>query len=332
MEKEEKLYWDLLAKKLHSELDESDQSYFDKLSYFQGNQQIYRKAEQIKDGLNAIKPVYGIDSEASWNRIRRSTYRNFVASFATHAIKYAAIILISLLIGNYIHSFKNSSDPIQYAEIEVLNGQMGHVFLFDGTEVWLNSGSKFKYPNHFNKNERNVYLDGEAYFKVAHNKELPFKVKTENVEVEVLGTSFNISAYRLEQNQLIVLEKGSVQINQLNGEKLLKLCPGQLAERSNKTKQIQVRNVRTNQYTSWKNGIIVFESESLGEIAKKLERWYNVEIRFENENLKQYRITGTLLRNKPIDQTIKAIELLSPIKYEYVIKTDQKDIITIKKK
>jgi ferric-dicitrate binding protein FerR (iron transport regulator) len=218
---------------------------------------------------------------------------------------------------------------VQYAEVEVMYGQTSHLFLFDGTEVWLNSGTKFRYPNRFNRNERNVSIEGEAFFKVKPNKNLPFKVKTGKLEVEVLGTSFNVSAYPRENSQSVVLVEGKVQINNPEGQKIGEMVPGQIAVKTEGSSALQVQNTDPYFYTSWKDGKVVFNGEKLGEIAKKMERWYNVEIRFEKESLKDYKFSGTILRNKPIDQTILAMEQLAPIRFNYKVMTNEKNIITI---
>ena len=219
-----------------------------------------------------------------------------------------------------------------YAEMEVMYGQTGHLFLFDGTEVWLNSGTKFKYPNKFNQNERNVFMEGEAYFKVAPNKHLPFKVKTGKLEVEVLGTSFNLSAYPSEPTQSVFLDEGKVQINDMVGHKIGDIIPGQIAVKTDGNSSIQVQNADSYFYTSWKDGKITFSSEKLSDIAKKMERWYNVEIRFSQESLKDYNFSGTILRAKPIDQTIMAMEQLAPIRFQYQVRPNEKNLITIMSK
>lgn len=329
MEKKDSSYWDLIIDKLHHELSEKEQTAFEEWVQEKENKQMYQRAEKIHEGVKVLR---GLNKELSWKSIRHVIRLTAFKRFAISASKYAAIILIVFLIGDHFHYFRTHDKAMHYAEIEVLNGQMGHLFLFDGTEVWLNSGSRFRYPGEFNRDEREVFLTGEAFFKVAPDRHLPFVVKTGKMEVEVLGTSFNISAYRDENQQSVVVVEGEVQINSEDGEKLGELTPGYGAVMNNYSPGVQIEKVRTDLYTGWKNGKVVFEQERLGEIAGKLERWYNVEIRFESEELKSYRVTGIILRNKPIDQTIMALELLTPIQYEYIPRTNEKNIINIKKK
>ena len=331
MDKKDQSFWQLAASALHHEPDEKEQPDLPELKDDE-SRNLFQKARNIRLGLNEMKTVRGINSESSWKSIQRQIWIGKLKSHSLMAMKYAAVILITLLVGHLLRPVGDHQMPVQYAEIEVADGQMSHMTLFDGTEVWLNSGSRFRYPNQFNRDQRDVFLDGEGYFRVTPNKKLPFKVKTNQMEVEVLGTSFNISAYRDEANQSVVLEEGKVQINRTNGEKLLELFPGQRAGRNAPSEKFVVERVRTEDFTGWKNGIIVFQSETLAEIAGKLERWYNVEVRFISPGLEQYKITGTILRNKPIHQTLQAFELLAPIQAEYLPQTNQKDIINIRKK
>jgi ferric-dicitrate binding protein FerR (iron transport regulator) len=110
------------------------------------------------------------------------------------------------------------------------------------------------------------------------------------------------------------------------------MVPGQIAVKTGGDTVIHVKNIDPYSYTSWKDGKIIFNGEKLGDIAKKMERWYNIEIRFEMESLKNYKFSGTILRNKPIDQTIMAMELLAPIRFNYEIKAEEKSIITLMQK
>ncbi len=324
--------WELISSALHSELD--DQERLDLQKMKDGDvdtEKVMRESSQIKDGLKEVGALRQIDQQASWKMIHEKIFRQRFRKISLTVLKYAAVVLIAVSIGNIFPPFTKPEGQQGLVQLDVPVGQMAHITLADGTEVWLNSDSHLRYPDRFNRNQRDVYLDGEGFFKVVRNEKSPFKVKTGKMEVEVLGTSFNVSAYQGDDCQSVVLEEGKVQINQVDGQKLLELSPGQRAEKINAS-QFQVENVQTSSYTNWKDGIIVFEAESLGEIAKKLERWYNVEIRFESPELEQYKITGTILRNKPIHQTIQAIELLAPVRSQYLVQTNKRDIINIKKK
>ncbi|HZL11280.1 MAG TPA: FecR family protein [Prolixibacteraceae bacterium] len=333
MNKNDLQYWDLIAGKLHNELDSKENALFENGIEEPSNQNHFAKSQKNQEGLKEVKQLQKSDKNASWNTIAKKVRMKTIETYSKNFLKYAAILVVAFIAGTYFHSLnKSGNQEVQYAEMEVMYGQTGHLFLFDGTEVWLNSGTKFKYPNQFNQGERNVFLEGEAFFKVAPNKHLPFKVKTGKLEIEVLGTSFNVSAYPDESSQSVVLVEGKVQLNTPEGMKIGEMVPGQIAVKSESDAIIQVKNIDPYSYTNWKDGKITFNGDKLGDIAKKMERWYNIEIRFEMESFRNYKFSGTILRNKPIDQTIKAMELLAPIRFNYEIKAEEKSIITIRKK
>jgi transmembrane sensor len=330
MNKNNRYFWDLIAGKLHGELDSDENSLLEKGLEDPQNQRLFAKGEKIHHGLNEAKRLQNSDKSGSWDAIEKQVRIRKLKNYSGTFLKYAAILVVAFVSGLYVHTLlTDRNQSVQYAEMEVMYGQTGHLFLFDGTEVWLNSGTKFKYPNKFNQNERNVFMEGEAYFKVAPNKHLPFKVNTGKLEVEVLGTSFNLSAYPSEPTQSVFLDEGKVQINDVVGHKIGEIAPGQIAVKSDGNSSIQVQNADSYFYTSWKDGKITFNSEKLSDIAKKMERWYNVEIKFEKETLKDFNLSGTILRNKPIDQTIMAMELLAPIRFQYQVRTNEKNLITI---
>ncbi|HET6557687.1 MAG TPA: FecR domain-containing protein [Prolixibacteraceae bacterium] len=333
MNKNDLQFWDLIAGKLHNELDSKESYLFEKDLEDQNKQSFFNKSKRIQQGLTEIKQLQKSNKTTSWNTIEKKVRFKVIHNLTRGFMKYAAILIVAFILGIYFHYLiSNQNQEIQYAEVEVIYGQTGHLVLFDGTEVWLNSGTKFKYPDRFNKDERSVFIQGEAFFKVTKNKNLPFKVKTGELEVEVLGTEFNVTAYQGEPYQSIVLVEGKVKINNLKGSQMGELTPGQRAVKKEGNGSIEIQNADPYFYTSWKDGIVVFNDEKLGDIAKKLERWYNVEFRFEQEKFKDFKFTGTILRNKPIDQTIAAMEMLAPIRFKYLVRTDEKNVITITNK
>ncbi len=330
MDKSEEKYWELIAGKLHGEINPEENAVFEKEMEDPQQRSLYRKSKKIREGFFEARKLNNATPGSSWDKIDNHVRNRTTKFYLQNFLKYAAILLIAFVGGYLVNNFINKDDrPVQYAEMEIMYGQTGHLFLFDGTEVWLNSGSKFRYPSKFNRNERNVYLEGEAFFKVVHNEKLPFKVKTAHLEVEDLGTSFNISAYADDRDESVVLVDGKVQLNNTFGKKIGKMDPGQIAVKRVGDKAIRVQDIDPYFYISWKDGKVVFDGERLDDIAKKIERWYNVEVSFEKESLKAFKLSGTILRNKPIDQTIIAMELLAPIEFKYEVKTGEKNKITV---
>ncbi|MBM1105463.1 FecR domain-containing protein [Aurantibacter crassamenti] len=174
-----------------------------------------------------------------------------------------------------------------YNKIHIPYGKKLEIELSDGTQVYLNSGSSLRYPVDFSSfPNRLVQLSGEGYFKVAKNSSRPFIVKCDSLNVKVLGTEFNVSAYDNESNIDVVLVEGSVNLNNgnLSSGKSVNLKPGEKGSYS-QAKNIAVEMVNTEIYTSWIDGYLIFRNLTFDEITERLERHYNVEIENANAEL-----------------------------------------------
>ena len=213
-----------------------------------------------------------------------------------------------------------------YNTIIVPYGKKSDLLLSDGTRVWINSGSKLIYPAAFNGENREVYLEGEAIFDVAHNEEKPFKVFSKNQEIEVLGTIFNVSAY-LEDEQLnTVLKSGSVKLTYLQDEsKSFRITPGTLASLNVKTRKVERRKVNVDDYFGWRDGYLSLKQQPLDYIVAKLSRYYNIEILIFDEELSKETFSGKLDLK---DDVNKVINILNEATKMRVIKDKGKIILT----
>jgi ferric-dicitrate binding protein FerR (iron transport regulator) len=166
----------------------------------------------------------------------------------------------------------------QYNTIEVPYGERSQVYLYDGTKVWLNSGTKLRYPVAYNGKSREVYLEGEAYFDVAKDAHHPFIVNTNQLEIKVLGTKFDICAYPEENYISTTLVEGSIKATNTANGKSIKLLPGELLTLNRTNNTLENVKVDIDLYTSWKENRLKFESATFGDVIKKMERWYDVKI------------------------------------------------------
>lgn len=179
------------------------------------------------------------------------------------------------------------------------------MILPDGSKVFLNSASIIRFSNNFNKGDRRVELYGEAYFEVAHNKDLPFIVKFNNTEVEVLGTHFNISAYQGEKATATLLE-GSIKIRTNKDQGLLK--PGDEASIANG--MLNVQKVDTYKSIAWKEGMFYFHEDGIQEILDQIARWYDVKIQYKGEpGTKKY--SGDIRRQATLNQVLEMLNAVS---------------------
>lgn len=184
------------------------------------------------------------------------------------------------------------------------------IVLPDGTRVWLNSDSEMKYPLNFSGKIRKVYLKGEAYFKVAHNKKKPFIVETDGVNVKVLGTEFNVRSYYDEAKLATTLVNGSVEIESTRGVRnKLTLNPGYQAVLEKTTGNLMAEKVNVGDYIAWKTGRFVFKHKRLEDVMLELSRWYNVEVFYQNNSVKERTVTGILKRYDSFDEFIKMMDM-----------------------
>jgi ferric-dicitrate binding protein FerR (iron transport regulator) len=237
----------------------------------------------------------------------------------------AAILIFGLLLGGvvtYLFSpvYKQASEQLVF---ETPRGEKSMVTLPDGTEVWLNANSRLIY-NSFSDRHRQVELRGEAFFKVAHNENAPFVVKTNECDVKVLGTTFNVMAYDEFGRKEITLLNGKVNVYMDGSEQLLK--PGQALILKNH--HSEVVEVNTAEASAWVDNKFNFRNIPLSELIKRLENWYDVDITLENRSGKDVSFSGTFKNEETIWQVLDAIKVYIPIQYK---KTDLRQIkITLK--
>lgn len=199
---------------------------------------------------------------------------------------------------------------VVYNTLVVPFGKRTKIVLDDNSTIWLNSGSKFIYPAKFSKEKREVFLEGEAVFEVAENKEKPFIVITKDVQVKVLGTVFNVSAYDNDSFTSTALESGLVEINykkSLFHSKTLNITPGTVAVFNRVDESMNEHHEDVRKYTSWRYGILMLEAEPLLNIVNKLSRFHNVEIEIEDEELAMETFSGQLEYKQSAEQTLKSI-------------------------
>ncbi|MEC3965272.1 FecR family protein [Flagellimonas halotolerans] len=225
---------------------------------------------------------------------------------------------------------ENPKDELIYNTLWVSNGERFDVVLSDSTHIYLNSGSSLRYPVTFLPGKkRQVFLEGEAFFEVSKDKKHPFVVTSANMDVEVLGTKFNVYAYPEEDSINTVLVEGSVRLNPnpseiKKGDSLI-LQPGHIAYWDKKMVAASTKKVDTDIYTSWMDGKLVFKGMRFRDIIKRLERHYNVSISNQNDNLNERLFTATF-DVETIDEVLSTFA--SETKFEYEIKENQ---ITISK-
>ena len=339
--------------KLNSLIDESPE-----------NLEIFRAYQNIWLGSSALLPDERYNTLRAWKSVSRgmeksANRRLYTSRRASRHIymglsKIAALIAAVFIIGaitSYLifMNFHSLSSDI-YTEISVPQGSRSQIVLPDNSRVWLNAGSTIRYPNNFDRIDRVVELDGEAYFDVVSNPRKPFVVSTEHLKFRALGTAFNVKAYPEDEVVSATLVEGNVivEIPDINDKPLsFNLEPRQnftyniaagrvesaeiIEEIKKETEvpsdpiaeettglpepRILVRtNIRPEIYTSWKDDEWVVEGETMADMAVLLGRRFNTKINIDTEELKRYRFTGRIM-NETLEQVLEILRMTTPLKF-----------------
>ena len=301
------------------------------ITYFRQDEQAFRsilnkhlrKEEEDTEGLQIVS---GRSSLRSKKRRRLFLYAGGIA---------ASFLLVLMVSYFWI---TRQQDPLkdisQVAKLTYtsLPGERKSFQLSDGSTVLLNAGSTISISESFNVNDREISLEGEAYFNVTHNAQKPFIIHTHNINVKVLGTEFDVKAYPKDRTTEAILIRGSVEVTVKsspdkkiilkphhkfvieNGVPSTQEAPDSVAVAVVMPKKIKVETVLVNAKdssvleTSWTENRLNFSDESLAEVATKLERWYGVKVDVEKDIAQQYKFTGTF-ENETISETLKALQL-----------------------
>jgi len=306
--------------------------------------ELLERDENMRNEYADLKNVYALsrsnsiiseeDFSDGYITIRKKINRLRFRSF----LRYAAVLFFVFCLGGVLNWLMIPAKSVAIAHndgikttIIVPLGQNAEIVLPDSSRVLMNSGSTLSYTTAFTPLNRNVELNGEAFFDVKKDSLHPFTVKTSSVKIKVYGTAFNLDAYNdksLDINTTLI--SGKVEIENLKDKKLAELTPGIMACYNRTKNTLSLSKVNINLYTSWKKGILTFNDVQLEAITNKMERWYNVEIIYLNPKLKNLRYSGAILKNKPIDQILEVMKITSNIQYKIDFRSNKPSIIYLK--
>ena len=326
-----------------AEIQEWIESSEENKNYFAGFESIFNASQIMghKNSFNALGAYHNFNKEI------RKTNKSRLVKLLPIAATLIITLGLSFLYFSYFADSRVGSDKLTV--IEAPSGSKSIVNLPDGTRITLNANSRLEYASAFSEADREVYLEGEGYFDVAKNKASSFIVKTSDVEIKVFGTVFNVKSYPEEKTVETTLVEGSIAIHRAKEEgnkKIVQLKPNQSAtfyrqsgavsletrkevpEKGNGEKEnistkkpmrkieniVLSENVDTDIYTSWKDNVLIFNNERLETLAKKLERQYGAKIHFKDEDVKDYRYTGTF-NEISIDQALNYLQFASYFNY-----------------
>ncbi|WP_020530383.1 FecR family protein [Flexithrix dorotheae] len=279
------------------------------------------KFQAEKEGLLEPEKVFQKVKTTMENQEKQPKIISFKSSsYQIWKFIAAAVVLFFIWSGLNLYLQQKSENSqathqVIFKEKRNPDGKRSIITLSDKTKIWLNSGSSLRYPNQFAKNERVVYLTGEAYFEVTENKESPFKVISGDIETTALGTSFNITAFPNNQDIEVALTSGKVKVSSANNKaknEILFLEPGENII-YNKDVLALKKGKFDPEITYWKDGIIYFKNAGIKEISEKLSRWYGVKFQMKSEPNILYN--GSFER-KSLGDVLEGISIATGIQYE----------------
>lgn len=280
-------------------------------------------AESLKDE---------VDVDREWERLFSSIEKKTISKMKTRGLflqymKYAAAVVLGIGISLstlYLTNQENLSTVGNY-KLVTSKGEKSYLQLPDGTKVWLNSCTTLEYAENYGHSNRSIYLDGEAYFEVAKNKDLPFVVKANGIDVKAIGTAFNVSAYMEDSQLTTTLFNGKVAVQPTLTKQEVLLEPNQVEVYDKSRNKIEVVPYDKKLFAQWRGGFLSFEMMYLQDITKLLERNYNVVFRYENQGIKKLRFSGSFRNNEDLSEILNVIKTNTGIRYQIL-----KDTIVIK--
>ena len=233
-------------------------------------------------------------------------------------IKYAAVIAVLLVIsggaGYWLYQENNHQLLVAIAD----EGIVKEVILPDGTKVWLNNSTTLKYPHEFSEKERNVYLEGEAYFEVTKNQHKPFIVQSDAMQIRVLGTTFNFKCDKNCRIAEATLIEGEIEVKGNHKEGRLILTPGQRAELNKNNGRLTVKQVDAKLDAVWHDNLIPFQKADIFNITRTLERFYDVKIILSPDIQLDKTYSGVVKKKSDIESVLKSLQNTIPIDYKIV--------------
>lgn len=233
-------------------------------------------------------------------------------------LRVAAIVFVLLSTAIILRNdIRDLADPVVLLEKSVGDGERLDLTLPDGSKVFLNAGSRLRYPNRFTKGKRQVYLvEGEAYFDISHDPSNPFIVTSKHINTRVLGTAFNIKAYRYLSNLQVAVTRGKVRVSDQSGTKAVSLLPNQQITVDNQSGRMTKQQVDAQAVISWQRGDFIFNNDRLVDVCAVLSKKYKLNFYFRQKEIQDYRITAGFVSKDRIDDILSILANANSLAYE----------------
>jgi transmembrane sensor len=325
----------LLSRILTGEASSAEkEEFYSKLGDSKEDEELFCEIKSIWLRTSQQKTIVDVDSEFEnfWMKINHPVNKP-TFSIGKRILQYAAITLFILGIGG-LSGYFLSINKLEVADMGVqkytaTKGSVSTIEFADGTKVWLNSGSELSYREDHKNKQRLAELHGEAFFEVKHRADFPLMIKANDIVVRDLGTTFNIKAYAEDKSVETALIEGKADILSEKGNSLVALHPGENAIYNTENRKIEIKPIANNVLSAWRDGKFVIRDQRLEDIFKELSRWYDVEFRFENQALRDYRYTGNIKKSTTAQHVMKMLVTTANFNYKIVEKPTGPDLILI---
>ena len=322
--------WAIIAKYLADECSEEERLYLESWLKKPGNYTVLKEIKESWQSQTSVSENKTYDVEKGLTRLNskipkekkigndedRSGNENKIVVFPWRSLAASIVIALTLaFIGkHYLTSNQNSANkPDFFITKKSGANEKIRITLPDGSQVWLNESSTIRYPEHFTENEREVLLNGEAFFEVIPDTKRPFLVRTTKVTTRVLGTSFNVNAYQKEPQTKVTVETGRVAVtlagDQQEQREVAQLSPQQELVVNNQNKETQINIISWPEIASWREDRFVFRNNTYEEVCKALEEKYAVKIEIKNELLKQCKVMASFDKHAELSEIMQLLSV-----------------------
>ncbi|MCX6222882.1 MAG: DUF4974 domain-containing protein [Bacteroidia bacterium] len=315
---------ELLPGYLSGELSDEDRASMDQWRAASPENEVhFQNSLKAWESISLLNEMEQFNSFEALKKINTRILNPETTRWWIYIQRAAAILLLPLLIYSGYVSVRNTllkKQQIEHVVMQTISSRQGmvtHFELADGTKVWLNSGSKLQFPTLFTEDLREVKLSGEAFFEVTKNEKQPFQVNVKDLNIEVLGTSFNVVSYDDEQMSEVVLVEGKVKLSAEKDQvkKVLgTMNPGQRVVYKEENQKVEVEEVTVDKYIAWRDGNLIFRDDKMEEVVKRLSRWFNAEIFINDPEIKSYIYKATF-RNENLLQVLNLLKISAPIDF-----------------
>jgi len=308
----------LLVRYFLGELDDMEKTVLDRwLQESEENRRHFNAVKKAGEAISDLEKMKAINGNKAFQKVSLKLFGKDKSIVITLIRKIAAVLFLPLLIASawfyLVQEKKSEIMSSVYQQTESPAGMRSSMVLPDGSMVWLNSGSRIRYPV-YPGSTREVYIEGEVYFEVAKDPERPFIVHAGELNIEVTGTIFNCQSYPEDQVINTVLVEGTVKISQENGGRPILMEAGELVGFIKSEGKMTRSMTDPEKHIAWKSGKLMFRDDPMDVVIARLERWYNIDIQVVDKEIEHYAYTATF-ENETLDQVLRFLELSAPISY-----------------